>query len=706
MTTMYAKVINEETGLCNVASGTNTEYFQQLSYEEQDVLQSEVDGNYYLSDKCPVLTDDIKQEQENNRIQQGFEYCEKDFMQNYLPYANISDDEGDRIDKDVLYNMEELIRNEEAFVMFDNGIVNTLISMSVQGGYTLHYALNVLNNFKQKLLHSGWSEQYYDISELGKVHHLMFNFTDILRKNSIIMKKCNVTGLDAGFYSNDKSERLSYCRVFTGQDKQKWFVPITLKEYTFKAYDEENVLLGSLTAYGTNGIYGYGVNQLPIQVSTKYVLEKSDFDYNLYSYDDIVNLVKDRFGAASVSNEVVLNKSYTLYIGLIDDWSSNFCAIDTVDSMRSVDDNAVCREIRPYYNCDTWLQKVKDTSGNVGYTDYQNWSVFNAFGGSASCYNNPIGDDVPADANIYSDLKFTSETNTGAYKFEPECFRVPSNGSTDRIAWKAYKIKNELNGAEYWTITSGAENSEANCMAADSPLDVNGGAWRDFTEQWYTVQKGEGTYYVKASDITDTAVEGGYVATETQLYTNRMAEEPAELAGENDTTFTSVTASYAFKFTGETSFVYKYISYEGDDVAKYEKYFSENPSDWGVWSINASNEKVEKIPAFQWECSMTYQMSKWFIDGVFSASKGKNQPIFNIENYYWWVMKVWEVKSSVTEVIAYCPFKGSAGKTTQEHCLTSAGLEAVLPDGENWVYTGGFNADFLGRYTKYKNGEL
>ncbi len=53
----YAKVINEETGLCEVGVGTNAEFYTSIGMEEIEVEQSEVDGQRYLSEKCPRKTD-------------------------------------------------------------------------------------------------------------------------------------------------------------------------------------------------------------------------------------------------------------------------------------------------------------------------------------------------------------------------------------------------------------------------------------------------------------------------------------------------------------------------------------------------------------------------------------------------------------------------------------------------------------------------
>lgn len=56
----YAKIINEETGLCEVGLGANAEFYQSLGMVELDVEQSDVDGNWYLAEKCPHKSEEEK----------------------------------------------------------------------------------------------------------------------------------------------------------------------------------------------------------------------------------------------------------------------------------------------------------------------------------------------------------------------------------------------------------------------------------------------------------------------------------------------------------------------------------------------------------------------------------------------------------------------------------------------------------------------
>ena len=56
----YAKVINEQTGLCEVGTGTNSKFYQSIGMTKLDVQQSDIDNNWYLTEKCPMKTDEEK----------------------------------------------------------------------------------------------------------------------------------------------------------------------------------------------------------------------------------------------------------------------------------------------------------------------------------------------------------------------------------------------------------------------------------------------------------------------------------------------------------------------------------------------------------------------------------------------------------------------------------------------------------------------
>jgi hypothetical protein len=64
----YVEIINKESGLVDIALGDDTEYYKSIGFEELDVQQSDINGNWYLSEKCPMKTDEEKEQEEKERI--------------------------------------------------------------------------------------------------------------------------------------------------------------------------------------------------------------------------------------------------------------------------------------------------------------------------------------------------------------------------------------------------------------------------------------------------------------------------------------------------------------------------------------------------------------------------------------------------------------------------------------------------------------
>ena len=81
----YAKVINEQTGLCEVGIGTNSKFYKSIGMNEQDVSQSGIDGKWYLSDKCPMKSDEdklaeAKQAKLNEATDKAYSFENKDAL--------------------------------------------------------------------------------------------------------------------------------------------------------------------------------------------------------------------------------------------------------------------------------------------------------------------------------------------------------------------------------------------------------------------------------------------------------------------------------------------------------------------------------------------------------------------------------------------------------------------------------------------------
>ena len=64
----YAKVINQETGLCEVGIGSNTDFYKSIGMVELDVEQSDVNNNWYLTEKCPHKSEEEKEQEKRERI--------------------------------------------------------------------------------------------------------------------------------------------------------------------------------------------------------------------------------------------------------------------------------------------------------------------------------------------------------------------------------------------------------------------------------------------------------------------------------------------------------------------------------------------------------------------------------------------------------------------------------------------------------------
>ena len=84
----YAKIINEETGLCEVGTGTNATFYQSIGMIELDVQQSDIDGAWYLKDKCPMKSEEEKKqeliEKRNLEIEQKISELERMAMSEVL----------------------------------------------------------------------------------------------------------------------------------------------------------------------------------------------------------------------------------------------------------------------------------------------------------------------------------------------------------------------------------------------------------------------------------------------------------------------------------------------------------------------------------------------------------------------------------------------------------------------------------------------
>ena len=66
----YSVIIDNKTKKCAVGLGSDTDTYTKLGYTLQDVEQSDMDGQWYLSGYAPMKTDEQKAQEEAERIKE------------------------------------------------------------------------------------------------------------------------------------------------------------------------------------------------------------------------------------------------------------------------------------------------------------------------------------------------------------------------------------------------------------------------------------------------------------------------------------------------------------------------------------------------------------------------------------------------------------------------------------------------------------
>lgn len=100
----YAKIIDNETGLCEVGTGTNTEFYKSIGMIELDVEVSEKDNQWYLSEKCPHYTPEEKEAIERARIDTLY-MTRSDFFDGFIMAFNLGQAELRAIVEQILNNI-------------------------------------------------------------------------------------------------------------------------------------------------------------------------------------------------------------------------------------------------------------------------------------------------------------------------------------------------------------------------------------------------------------------------------------------------------------------------------------------------------------------------------------------------------------------------------------------------------------------------
>ena len=87
---LYGTIIDNNTGLCSIGTGTNIEFYKSIGMVELDVQQSDIDNRYYLIDKCPMKSDEQEIKEEQDKINH-LTMTALDFV-TYIKKAGVSDE--------------------------------------------------------------------------------------------------------------------------------------------------------------------------------------------------------------------------------------------------------------------------------------------------------------------------------------------------------------------------------------------------------------------------------------------------------------------------------------------------------------------------------------------------------------------------------------------------------------------------------------
>lgn len=79
----YCKILNEDTGLVKKGVGCPDEYYIEIGMEIRDISKSDVDNNWYLTDKCPHKPEETAEDRRNNFLRDFF------YVPNYGYYRRV-----------------------------------------------------------------------------------------------------------------------------------------------------------------------------------------------------------------------------------------------------------------------------------------------------------------------------------------------------------------------------------------------------------------------------------------------------------------------------------------------------------------------------------------------------------------------------------------------------------------------------------------
>ena len=107
----YAKITDGELGLCEVGTGTNTEFYKSIGMSLKDVEQSEKDNKWYLTEKCPHYTPEEIEEQQREQRKLEVQNKIKELNEYVVDYIRIGDQKEIDIINNIILGLENSLSN-------------------------------------------------------------------------------------------------------------------------------------------------------------------------------------------------------------------------------------------------------------------------------------------------------------------------------------------------------------------------------------------------------------------------------------------------------------------------------------------------------------------------------------------------------------------------------------------------------------------
>lgn len=614
------------------------------------------------------------------------------------------------------------IQHGQMHLCLKNSFLIQNLNMQLRGAYgyqinnyffTPNYRVTQFEGREQRL---NKLEEQNDIDMWTRKDH---THSYMFRAGTIFDEDCYFySGIDMGAYynPNDKRRR-SYMNL--GNSGVFWFIPATMYEVELVAKNSDEIVFVNHVFTTTPGNEGDSCTD--------------EYFYGNWNEAHWANYQDDYIQAEHDS----LEKTYTgqtfsgyTTIGQYGSgmWDNYQWGLDDADDRNS---EAPYREVRQPYELVDIYQQVEDSNGHIGYCH----STWHDYRNTESGYQNQPDEFVDQNETVFKTLipvphEETRETweNTGDFKWTFNLYLAPREhcDEQDKIAYRAYElVHTQDSNLIQWTMEAGEEDDSFTGFTSNQPNEVHW-AYNNYSAEWYQVESNGDTFYVIAQDLIDYGNMqnppeiGDYVPEGVGLFRNMNWPDGYDHdAGNEEATFTTDTTETALIYTGNYEFIYN-----GNVDNDAEPYFSDN--NFGIFENN-DGTYTKITNAYQWDCISAYYQPDRQVQ-VFTAMSQKfntpNEIPIGAEdwapdgNLLWWITQAWEVEDEYGQK-GWTGIPPEGAQPNELDYSQFEGDDISMPwiqptflnggeyhDEQHWTYTGNYDPDFMGRWTKFQNGQL